>query len=221
LTGSRFVLVDGETFERADFVRALAQKDQAAARRLVAQLKQDRNDGSSGALSLVSEAFAGRLLSYLRGSFGGNESLATEVLNETLERVFTRIDAYSAERSAFRTWIFEQAKYAALDYRRREHQQGAVSSAEAIAALEGLDEPPEEPLTPAESRALQRAFRGLTPTQRNLMWLRYVEGKSPTEISRSGVVPGIPEEHVRVYINRAALKLAKRYREELRSALVS
>jgi DNA-directed RNA polymerase specialized sigma24 family protein len=67
-----------------------------------------------------------------------------------------------------------------------------------------LDELP-EPLTADEQKAIRRAFDKLTDSEQRLLRHRFVSGLGNVEIARLDL-SGIPEEHVRVYVNRAAAK---------------
>ncbi len=141
-----------------------------------------------------------------------------------MQRVIARIDSFDPRRSALRTWLYEQSKYAVIDYRRR--QRRVVPPADLEVEHEGesagggggLEEVLAEALTTSEKGAMQRAFRRLRPAQRELLWWRYVEGWTPTEIARDRLEGGIPAAHVKVYISRAVVKLAALYQDETRRA---
>jgi DNA-directed RNA polymerase specialized sigma24 family protein len=71
-------------------------------------------------------------------------------------------------------------------------------------------------LTRGEKEALRRAFRRLRPAQRELLWWRYIEGWTPTQIARLKLEGAVPDNHVKVYVARAVSKLAAVYEDEQR-----
>jgi RNA polymerase sigma factor (sigma-70 family) len=51
--------------------------------------------------------------------FAGDFQTAEEAWNDTLYRVWSRVEKYDEARSRFTTWVWNQARYAALDLRRK------------------------------------------------------------------------------------------------------
>jgi RNA polymerase sigma factor (sigma-70 family) len=219
----RTIRVAGLDVDQDRFVAKLRAKDPATTRRIVAQLKRDRTTGASLGLRLVAQAFGRELGGFIVGLSNADSAEVESILSETLERVYTRIDRFDSGKSAFRTWAYEQARYAVLDWYRRcsraptpidPARMGDEQSLQADSP--GFDLPGEvEARSPRERAAVRSAFRTLKPAERELLWWRYVEGKTPTEISRSGLARGIPEDHVKVYVNRAAKKLADAFQREM------
>jgi RNA polymerase sigma factor (sigma-70 family) len=214
--------------DTAQFLDALRAGDRAAGDWIVRQLLDDvahaRSD--SPALLLIQLAFRGKVVGWLtRSRFAGDERLALEVWNDTLFRLWARIEKFDPGRSAFQTWVWNQAKWAALDLKRkvaqsqREIPRGRADevvdeSRQEQEATRAFDEP-HEPLTPAEEEAVRRAMRRLAPAEQWLLRLRYVFGFEPVEIARRELAGrALPEDHVRVYIMRARQKLARLWAEE-------
>jgi RNA polymerase sigma factor (sigma-70 family) len=200
--------------DESEFTDRLRESERSAVRLLLKQLKHDQATSGSTGLALVSKAFSSKLMSFLKRFFRDLDdptSHAEEALNDTLVRILSRCAEYDYGRAKFRTWVFQQARYAALDIRRTARREAGLEPV-------GGDsfDTHEVPLTEREKRALRRAFRSLTPTQQRLLHARYVQEHSPTEISRLGLAEGIQETHVKVYVNRAATKLAQRYSDELK-----
>jgi RNA polymerase sigma factor (sigma-70 family) len=217
------VKVGGRPIELGALIDGLHKADPASEGLLARQLRDDeaafaarppdeRAAFHSEGLRIVNLAYRGRVTAFLRGILGKDEAGIEESWVRLLERVFARISQYDASRSKLRTWIFNQARYAALDYlresRKMSRSEGPSESVELASFVE-------EPLTTHESAALRRAMARLTPTQRTLVWWRYVRGLTPVEISRAGLTE-IPEEQVRVYIARAMTSLRTYMEEERR-----
>jgi RNA polymerase sigma factor (sigma-70 family) len=213
----RRIQVGGEFVQEASFLEALVTKEPDATRRLVAQIKTDheRRDKSAPGLVLFSKAFRGKLLGYLRHEwFPGDSGTVEEAWNDTLYRVWSRIDEFDASKSAFLTWATNQARYAALDLRRQRSREAGEELVEEVEEEETPEKDWAERIS--ERDALRRAFRRLSEAERRLLWLRHVEEYKNVEIAREGLAGReLPEEHVRVYVNRAAQRLRKLYEEEL------
>jgi len=211
---TKMIRVGSQLAGEDDFIARLQRSDEASERLLVAQIKTDRATRASDGLVLASKAYRGPVIGLLTKQFAGQLDAATEVWNDTLERIYDRIDTYEPSRSKFKTWVFNQARYAAMDYRRR--QAGLPRPVADLGdEIEDASSLHAEPLTDRESRALRSALRRLTPLQRSLVWNRYVRHMTPFEIAREGLSGEIPEDHVKVYVARALTKLRTNYLEEL------
>jgi RNA polymerase sigma factor (sigma-70 family) len=233
------LFVGGIQVEEASFIEALRRRDLEAERRLVQQLREDfRNvDRSPRGLLLLQRAFRGSIVGWLqRDLLRGDLQTAEEAWNDALFRVWSRIEQYDEDRSRFLTWVWSQARWAALDLKRKSEARrdipyaGEERAAEPEGGDEGIDllarslekeaarwvdEP--EPATRFEERAIKRALDRVTETEQWLLRLRYVHGFRNVDIARKGLLEHpLPEEHVRVYVNRAAKRLRKYYEEELR-----
>jgi RNA polymerase sigma factor (sigma-70 family) len=243
---SRRLLVGGAYVEELEFILALHKGELEATRRLVAQIKEDVAGGGKDSLGLrlLAKAFRGRVLGWLeRRWFPDDPELAKEAWNDTLWRVWSRINSYDERRSRILTWVMNQARYAALDLIKsasRKHEIPYAGDEDAEMSTRGesgesrpsdllakrlieearrLDESGEsEPLTGDEVRALRRALRRLKKEEQRILYLHYVLGYRYVEIARENLVGRVlPEEHVRVYGNRAAKRLGRFYEEELAS----
>jgi RNA polymerase sigma factor (sigma-70 family) len=233
LSTTAYVEVDGHSAEVTAFISAVQRGDKQATRWLIAQMRQDlvaKSETAPG-LILFSQAFRGKILGWIQYKrFPHDPRAAEEVWNDTLVRVWSRIRSYDKSKSALLTWAMNQAKWAASDYsadsrRNRETPAGTPgdspgrdASALTLSLLNEAKREAEEPepLTVFEKRALSRARRRLTETQRRLLHLRFICDLSHGEIARSRLAGDIPEAHVRVYVNRAAKRLRCFYDEELK-----
>jgi RNA polymerase sigma factor (sigma-70 family) len=234
------MIVGGAHVEEATFLGELAVGRREAERVLLRQLSEDvgRNNGYSLALLCIERAFRSRVLGWLTFRwFQGDLALAEEAWDDALYRIWTRNERYDTRRSSFHTWIWNQARYAALDVLRRPYLEGQVVAsgdekapeqpserggrgtgdllADALqkAAKRESEEPP-LPLTKDEVRAVRRAMARLTITEQRLLHFRYVLGLSHVEIARSHMTE-LPEEYVRVYVARSLKRLRRFYAEEL------
>jgi RNA polymerase sigma factor (sigma-70 family) len=215
------VRVAGRDFKFEKIVGDLREKDSIATGHLVRQLKTDAGNEGSVGLELLLAAFGREIHAFIYRLSERDRSVADELLFETAHRVLTRIGEFDPSRSAFRTWVYQQAKYAVLDHRRKGSRAPEPIDPDLIdVTLEGEPDPIETlsaaPLSTAEKRALTRAFKKLRPAQRELLWWRFVEGWAPTEIARGKLEGSVPEGHVKVYVARAMKKLSSLYDNEMR-----
>jgi RNA polymerase sigma factor (sigma-70 family) len=209
--------VGGTWVEEDQFLDDLRSGDLSASRRLIRQIKDDRKQGGSDGLVLLSKAYRARIVAFQARILNGNLDAAGEAWNDALLDIWNGIENYDPRLSKFRTWVYNLARYQALARKRRMVRDQRMPlidpSADEDQLLATFDLP--EPPTAADRQALQRAFRRLGSIQRQLLWHRYVEGWMPTEIIREGLVEGISEKSVRVYINRAAARLRELFENEL------
>lgn len=116
---------------------------------------------------------------------------AEEVLQDSFEYAFRRLDQYDARKSAFKTWLYRIAVSRCHNKRRRKwlpslslQQFGAAEPKDPAAPL------PDERVAAGErQRAVWDAVRELSPKLREVAVLRYYGGLAYGEI---GEVLGIP-----------------------------
>jgi RNA polymerase sigma-70 factor (ECF subfamily) len=198
-------------FDVEALAQALRAQDPAAAAAVVSALAE-RGAEQSVALEAVALAFYSDVMPFIRRRVGQDPERADEVWSDTLLRVYKRAGTYDRKRSQFRTWVFNQAHYAALDSARRARARAETPVARLPEQYGGDDLA--LPLTASDQRALRRAMKRLTPTERQLLWCRHVLGMLPSEIATSEFATELPAEHIRVYLSRAADKLRRLYLAE-------
>lgn len=155
---------------------------------------------SSGAGVLTREQFedfynrtAARLLAYIR-RISGNPAIADDLLQESYVRL---LNAPSLPEGRMKSYLYRVATNLVTDYhraqsRRRRWEQTVVRQAEA--ADSGIELAPD----------LERLFLRISPQERALLWLAYVEQAEHREIA--GIL-GIGERSVRVLLSRARAKM--------------
>jgi len=110
----------GRSFDEERLVRDLRAKDPTTTRHLIGQLIEDRETRGSVGLEIVVKAFGREVHAFIWRLAGRDDDGAQEVFAEWLQRVLSRAPSFDASRSSFRTWLYQQAKYSAADWRRRE-----------------------------------------------------------------------------------------------------
>ena len=147
--------------------------------------------------------FMPRLCLYLRG-LGSPETVAEELAQEALLRLWQRAAMYDPQQGAVSTWLFRIGRNLHIDRIRRE--PGWVQVLEEAAPAS--DEELARPFTSAEDYAehvhLQRRIEDLPAVQARLMRMSYFEAKSHQEIADELQMPlGTVKSHLR----RAFLRL--------------
>jgi RNA polymerase sigma factor (sigma-70 family) len=215
----------GTTHQRSQLVDKLRRGDKQATDSVVIQLRDEAADnGDAPGLFVVQLAFREPVTRWLQKKGLANEATVADIWNDTLLRVHLNVDAFDATRSSFRTWVFNQARYAALDYGRRSRRisDEAESLSDEMVRPRRMREPAsydEDPvverLDEDQRKALVSAWRRLSDTERELLRLRIVDGYGNVEIARGQLEGRIPEDHVRVYFNRALRRLRQFFDDEM------
>ena len=131
-----------------------------------------------------------------------------DAMQEALLQTFTNASRIR-EPQAFRSWLYRTVKNACLVGRRRKGFEKNASSLDAEGAEEPADRGPSADaiLATAEDRdRIRGVLATLPPSQREIVFLRDLEGLSTREVSR---VLGISEANVKTRLHRARLVLRK------------
>jgi RNA polymerase sigma-70 factor (ECF subfamily) len=148
-------------------------------------------DSSGEALRTLYRLYAGELLGFALNALSDRET-AEEIVQETFTRAWRHADRYDAARGSVRTWLYQIARHAIIDARRR-------ASARPVVAPDGdarVDEG-------AGAVSIEQAMLGwqvaaalarLSPEHRQVIRLAHVRGMSVREIAE---VCGLPEGTVK------------------------
>jgi RNA polymerase sigma factor (sigma-70 family) len=215
----RKIRVGKRFWDPAALAAELDAGNEVVLRDLVLQVRANRAAGAGRpvVLDFVCRSFSRQVRTFLRNKFFQDDAtLVEEVWNETLQRVYQRIDRFDSTRSKFSTWLLNQAQYASLD-RLRERQR--IRAREVLTAPKEIARPQADPaaivIEEVEGAALRRAFPRMSSLDQEVLVLRHLLGCRFVEIARHRLAGDLPEEHVRVYANRASKRLIKLFEEEL------
>lgn len=203
--------------ELNEVARLIRKNDDATLQRLVAVLVEEAEAGdedSQGLLALAKAEY-GSLQGWFRSKwFHQDEPLVQEAWNETLFRVFTRITSYVSDGRPFMSWVYNQARFAALDILRRERNQLRIPDKLKVWSQ---DYEPETDwvMTRREEDAKRRALAGLTSQEQLLLEFHFVQGMTYDQIFDE-LHERIPREQLRVYVARAVKRFVAAYEVELR-----
>ncbi|MCC7153625.1 MAG: sigma-70 family RNA polymerase sigma factor [Bryobacterales bacterium] len=130
----------------------------------------------------------GRVVFSLVARMVRDPAIAEDLVQETMLRVFNRLQFFDAERGSFGAWLLAVARNQAVDYLRS--AGGKQRQSELF--LEGIDDPSlfsdlgvgeSEILRFENVRKVKEALARLTENQRMVIELAYFEGLSQTEMA--------------------------------------
>lgn len=170
--------------------------------------------GDDAAFTTLYHQYAGAIYR-LAYSFLQHREDAEEVLQDTFEYAFRRIEKYDARKAGFKTWLYQIAVSRCHNKRRRKwlptFSLGQLDEREAPDTQ--AVGPDEQLILTARQKAIWQALNHLSPKLRETAVLRYYEGMSYPEI---GQVLGIPPKTAesRMRLAHAALKQSLRDQTE-------
>src|SRR3954451_7794582 len=87
-----------------------------------------RDDATGEALRALYRTYAGELLGFALNALG-ERGAAEEIVPETFTRAWRHADRYDAARGSVRTWLYQIARHAIIDARRRASARPAPAGA--------------------------------------------------------------------------------------------
>ena len=132
-------------------------------------------DGDQAALTSILTKGLPRLVAFYRGQ-GLGLADAEDVASDACESIIRSIGRLRSPQ-AFEAWFWRVARSKFHDYLRRRHRPLPAPELETTHVL-----PDEHTLDKEDFRAVRVAYGKLTPRDRELLWLREVEGLSYAEI---------------------------------------
>ena len=148
------------------------------------------SDATGEALRALYRTYAGELYGFALNALG-DRGTAEEVVQEVFTRAWRHAEAYDPTRGSVRTWLYQIARHAIIDSRRRAAVRPALA----------LHEPRDE--QDPEGLSIERAMLGwqvagaldkLTPEHRQVIRLAHVQGLAVREIAER---LGLPEGTVK------------------------
>ncbi|MCG8346226.1 MAG: sigma-70 family RNA polymerase sigma factor [Chloroflexales bacterium] len=162
--------------------------------------------GDHAAFDAVYDRFADPLFRYLYARCG-NTTLAEELTSELWVRVVERLPRFRFPRdnpeAAFAGWLYRIAQNLVTDHYRRKANTD-VTLAETISNRDAA--PDEQVIASDKQRALHAAMEQLTPDQREVIMMRFIEERSHAEVAQ---LTGRSEGAVKVMQHRALEALAR------------
>lgn len=162
--------------------------------------------GDHGAFDLIYDRFADALFRYMYARCG-DPALAEDLLGDLWVRVVERLPSFrqppSGVEPAFAGWLYRIAHNLVIDSFRR---KGAANLPLDPAVSARGPTPDEQAIEGDERRRLHAAIARLTPDQREVVVMRFIEERSNAEVA---ALTGRSEGAVKVMQHRALAALAK------------
>ena len=135
-----------------------------------------RADATGEALRELYRAYSGELLGFALNALG-ERGAAEEIVQEVFTRAWRHADRYDPARGSVRTWLYQIARHAVIDLRRRQSARPSLA--------------PGEPLfeTAAPGGQVAAALERLTPEHRQMIRLAHFQGLSVREIAERCELP--------------------------------
>jgi RNA polymerase sigma-70 factor, ECF subfamily len=151
-----------------------------------AQLMERLQDDATGeALRTLYRSYGGELLGFALNALG-ERGVAEEIVQEVFTRAWRHADRYDPERGSVRTWLYQIARHAIIDMRRRASARSSLAPGEPLLdATSGRDSIEQAMLGWQVASALER----LTPEHRQMIRLAHFQGMSVREISERCELP--------------------------------
>jgi RNA polymerase sigma-70 factor, ECF subfamily len=144
-----------------------------------------QGDATGEALRALYRAYAGELLGFALNALG-ERGAAEEVVQEVFTRAWRNADRYDPGRGSVRTWLYQIARHAIIDMRRRASARPALAPGEAFSeAGTDADAIEQAMLGWQVAAALER----LTPEHRQMIRLAHFQGLSVREIAERCKLP--------------------------------
>ena len=124
-----------------------------------------------------------------------DDAEAEDLTSDVFMKALRAIPRYEP-RQAFLAWLYRIARNAVIDRARKGNRQVSFEDALEHPGVDKIVEPDAEILAHSDSATLRDALQKLTPLQREVVVLRFLEGYSTLEIAgmvgkREGTVRGI------------------------------
>jgi RNA polymerase sigma-70 factor (ECF subfamily) len=150
-----------------------------------------RSDSTGEALRTLYRTYAGELLGFALNALSDRET-AEEIVQETFTRAWRHAERYDPERGSVRTWLYQIARHAIIDARRRASARPAVApgAGDDLQDVAGGPSIDQAMLGWQVAAALDR----LSPEHRQVIRLAHVRGMSVRDIAAAC---GLPEGTVK------------------------
>jgi RNA polymerase sigma-70 factor (ECF subfamily) len=138
-----------------------------------------RDDATGEALRALYRTYAGELLGFALNALG-ERGAAEEIVQEVFTRAWRHAERYDSARGSVRTWLYQIARHAIIDMRRRASARPALASGEPLLEITSTRDSFEQAMLGWQVAA---ALERLTPEHRQMIRLAHFQGLSVREIA--------------------------------------
>ena len=144
-----------------------------------------RTDATGEALRELYRAYSGELFGFSYNALG-ERGAAEELVQEVFTRAWRHAERYDPDRASVRTWLYQIARHAIIDARRRASVRPGLPLHEPGPGAEPLGESVEQAMLGWQvAMALER----LSPDHRQMIRLAHVQGLTMREIAEHTDLP--------------------------------
>ncbi len=149
------------------------------------------------------EHYAPRIKSFLIKR-GFNNATADEMAQETMLTIWNKAAAFDVKKASAGTWIYTIARNKSIDYLRKERRADTVSfEPYMIDETEDENSPADNTQHTQEKDIIEMAIKNLPPTQADLIFKSFFEGKTHNEIAdETGIALGTVKSRIRLALER-------------------
>jgi RNA polymerase sigma-70 factor (ECF subfamily) len=144
-----------------------------------------RADATGEALRALYRTYAGELLGFALHALG-ERGAAEEVVQEVFTRAWRNADRYDPARGSVRTWLYQIARHAIIDMRRRASARPSLAAGESVEEQRVDGDSIEQAMLGWQVAA---ALERLTPEHRQMIRLAHFQGLSVREIANRCGLP--------------------------------
>src|SRR3954465_4880299 len=143
------------------------------------------SDATGEALRALYRAYAGELYGFALNALG-DRGTAEEAVQEVFTRAWRHAEAYDPTRGSVRTWLYQIARHAIIDARRRASVRPALPLHEPTPDLEPAGESLEQAMLGWQ---VVTALDRLSPEHRQMIRLAHLQGLTMREIAERCNLP--------------------------------
>ena len=142
-------------------------------------------DESGDALRALYRAYSGELFGFAVNALG-ERGAAEELVQEVFTRAWRHAERYDPDRASVRTWLYQIARHAIIDLRRRAAVRPSLALHEPTPSQEAVGASIEQAMLGWQvATALER----LSPDHRQMIRLAHVQGLTMREIAERTDLP--------------------------------
>ena len=166
---------------------------------LVDLIKQRSENGFKQLFDTYSDALFGVIVAIVV-----DEAQAEDLLQDTFIKIWKNIDQYNAQKGTFFTWIFNIARFTAIDHLRTRHHKAALKTYKAEKADNSTATATFIPAQHADYIGIKKVVLSLEPKYSEVLNMIYFNGYT---YEQTAAKLGIPEGTVKTRVRKAMILL--------------
>ncbi|MEU3648243.1 sigma-70 family RNA polymerase sigma factor [Lentzea sp. NPDC034063] len=170
------------------------------------QLVKAAQEGDTEAFGVLYDNYVDMVFRYVLFRVGGDRAFAEDVTSETFLRALRSIASVSYQGRDVGAWFVTIARNIVFDHVKSSRYRLEVTTAELQDNREETSGPEQEVMTEATNAELLRCVSQLGDDQRDCIVLRFIEGKSVSEVAQ---IMDRNEGAVKALQHRAVRRLAQ------------